>query len=327
MSFQVTTHKHASRQGEILIYRLEGPDEVTAEVCPALGFNCFRWHAAGRELLFCDPHFFEDGRPTRSGIPVLFPFPNRIRDGRFSWGGKTYQLPLNDPAQKNAIHGFACRSPWRVADRGAAADSAWVTGEFQASVDAPEALSLWPADHRLRLTCRLFADRLQLEAVVENPDRVPLPFGLGYHPYLHLPEPRGGGAPDAEVVAPARAFWQLEDALPTGAVLPVDAARDLNAPRPYHNLQLDDVLTGLDLTPDPASAGLCGRGRVDEVSLYAASAFRELVVFTPPHRRAMCLEPYTCTTDAINLQQRGVDAGLLVLPPDGLWAATIDLVV
>jgi aldose 1-epimerase len=41
----------------------------------------------------------------------------------------------------------------------------------------------------------------------------------------------------------------------------------------------------------------------------------------------MCLEPYTCTTDAINLQQRGVDAGLIVLPPDGLWAATIDLVV
>src|SRR5262249_26388596 len=108
---------------------------------------------------------------------------------------------------------------------------------------------------------------------------------------------------------------------------PVDAARDLNEARPYHGLQLDDVLTGLDLTPDPVAAGLCWRGRVGSTNLYAGPAFRELVVFTPPHGRAMCLEPYTCTTDAINLQRRGVDAGLLVLPAGGSWSAVVALVV
>jgi aldose 1-epimerase len=326
MSFQVTSEPRPARGGEVTVWRLKGPEGTTAEICPALGFNCYRWHAGGRELLFCDPHFFEDGRPTRSGVPVLFPFPNRIKGGRFSWAGQAYQLPLNDPAQKNAIHGFACRSPWRVVGQGTAEDSAWLTGEFQASVDAPQSRPLWPADHRIRVTCRLFKDRLQLDAAVENPDRVPLPFGLGYHPYLHLPEPRGGGAPDAEVVAPARSYWQLEQSLPTGKILAVEGARDLNSPRTYHGLELDDILTGLDLTPDPVSEGLCWRGRVDGVSLYAAPAFRELVVFTPPHRRAMCLEPYTCTTDAINLQPRGFDAGLNVLPPSGSWAAAVALV-
>jgi aldose 1-epimerase len=325
MNYQVTAEHRPARGGEVTVWQLKGPEGVTAEVCPALGFNCYRWHASGRELLFCDPHFFEDGRPTRSGIPVLFPFPNRIRDGRFTWAGKTYQLPLNDPAQKNAIHGFACRSPWRVVGQGADADSAWLTGEFQASVDAPESRSLWPADHHLRVTCRLFNDRLQLEARVENPDQVPLPFGLGYHPYFRVPEPAGGGSPDAEVVAPAQSFWQLEESLPTGAVLAV--GDHLNSPRPHHELDLDEVLTRLDLTPDPVSEGLCWRGRVGGLNLYAAPAFRELVVFTPPHRRALCLEPYTCTTDAINLQPRGFDAGLIVLPPGESWEATIALVV
>src|SRR5262249_31137198 len=76
-----------------------------AEVWPALGFNCIGWHVPCRgqvlDLLYADPELFHGGKPTRSGIPILFPFPNRIRDGRFSWQGKEYHLPANDPSGKN----------------------------------------------------------------------------------------------------------------------------------------------------------------------------------------------------------------------------------
>ena len=164
------------------LYVLEDGAGGVAEVWPALGFNCVRWRAvrAGEalELLYSDPALFQGARPTRSGIPVLFPFPNRIRDGRFSFAGQSYQLPLNDPAQKNAIHGFACRKPWRIADSGADQDSAWVTGIFRCSTDAPECLPLWPADHEIAVTIRLGDGALRVEAVVRNPDGVPLPFGL-----------------------------------------------------------------------------------------------------------------------------------------------------
>jgi aldose 1-epimerase len=50
-----------------------------------------------------------------------------------------------------------------------------------------------------------------------------------------------------------------------------------------------------------------------------------MVVYTPPHRQAFCIEPYTCTTDAINLEQRGVKAGWRVLPPGGRWSAVVEL--
>src|SRR6266436_4622520 len=106
MPFTVTKHP---------IYTLAGHGQY-AEVWPAFGFNCFSCKIQGADglfdLLYSDPTLFADGQPTRSGVPILFPFPNRIRDGRFTWAGHTYQLPLNDPAQKNAIHGFACRVPW-----------------------------------------------------------------------------------------------------------------------------------------------------------------------------------------------------------------------
>ena len=69
------------------------------EVWPALGFNAYRWHVAGQELLYASPTLFTEKKPTRTGVPIVFPFPNRIRDGRFDWAGKTYTLPINDPAK------------------------------------------------------------------------------------------------------------------------------------------------------------------------------------------------------------------------------------
>src|SRR5438105_9387408 len=112
------------------------------EVWPALGFNAFRWQVAGHELLYRSPQFFTEKKPTRSGFPILFPFPNRIRDGKFTWDGKPYTLPVNDPANKNAIHGFAHTRAWRVVDQGTSAGSAWITAEFHGSVDAPDTLAL-----------------------------------------------------------------------------------------------------------------------------------------------------------------------------------------
>lgn len=300
-----------------------GTEIARAEVWPALGFNCLRWQVRGREMLYCPAEGFADLRPTRFGIPVLFPFPNRIRDGRFTFEGRTHELPRLDSTKQNAIHGFACRHPWRVIDHGADDRSAWVTGEFRCSFDAPADLPLWPADHQIRLTCRLSRGTVRLEADVYNPDTRPLPFGLGYHPYFTL------GPAESHVEVPARQFWALDHSLPTGERQPVDAARDLNTPRPVSSLTLDDVLTDL---PARASRvdGLVERARLlhsdgVQMRLFCSTAFREMVVFNPPHRQAFCIEPYTCPTDAIHLQSRLGDLGWQLLPPDESWSAAIEL--
>jgi aldose 1-epimerase len=312
-------------------YVLEDGAGAVAEIWPALGFNCYRWEVehTGRllDLLYSDPALFTDGRPTRSGIPILFPFPNRIRGGQYTWDGKSYQLPLNDGPKQNAIHGFACRRPWRVVGEGAdEAAGAWVTGEFQGSKDAADCVGLWPADYILRVTYRLVVGGLRIEAEVTNPDDRPLPFGLGYHPYFRIPFSPEVKAEECTVSTPARSFWALTDALPDGTRHMVDSARDLNTQRRFGELQLDDVLTDLP----PATEPFPERGSIVATSGRALSIrcdadFREMVVFTPGNRQAFCIEPYTCTTDAINLQARGVDAGLLVLPPGGTWKAAVGL--
>src|SRR5262249_14744081 len=251
----------------------------------------------------------------------LFPFPNRIQSGQFVWDGREYQLPLNDSTQKNAIHGFTPRHSWRVLDHGADGAGAWLRAEFQIARDAPECRDLWPADARLIQTIRLTADTLRYEAAVENPDTKPLPFGVGYHPYFTA-------TPGCRVQAPARARWELVDSLPTGRRLPLDAEHDLRQPRPVSGVTLDDGYTDLpDTAPD--ADGLVERGRGETLEwggvlgVRTSPAFRELVLFTPPHRRAVCLEPYTCPTDAVHLQERE-DVGWRVLAPGEAWRGVVE---
>jgi len=129
------------------------------------------------------------------------------------------------------------------------------------------------------------------------------------------------------VEAAARDYWELEDNLPTGWRKQAEGDLDLTRGRRLNQLKLDDVLTGLD----PAVSGPLGllRGKVrkpgSELRLWTGPEFQELVVFTPQHRQAVCLEPYTCTTDAINLQQKGIEAGLRVLQPGESWQGKVVL--
>ena len=225
MSFAVRTRTQPGVTGlDATIYTLDDGAGGRIEVWPALGFNCFSWQAvvAGRtlDLLYADPNLFSECKGTRSGIPILFPFPNRIRGGHFQWDGKEYQLPHTDTVHHNAIHGFACRRPWRVVDQGADANAAWLTGEFRGSTDARDCAGLWPADYEIRATYRLTPNRLRLDCEVVNPDRVTLPFGLGYHPYYRFP-----------FVTEVAAF-QLHGEGPGRFVLGVDELRaDRPAPR------------------------------------------------------------------------------------------------
>jgi aldose 1-epimerase len=265
------------------------------------------------DVLDAAPDFAASGAsPNHSGIPLLFPFPNRIRGARLRWDGREYVLEgIHQDGQGNAIHGLVFDRPWRVTSR----DESSALGQFQLSVDAPDRRALWPADFLFEVRYQLGEAGLRCDARVVNPDRVPLPFGFGTHPYFRVPLAAGSRAGDCLIQAPAAEEWELAGCLPTGKRLPAFGKKDLREGQELAGLKLDDVLTGLTtragqvetIVMDP-SAGLQMRQLFDE-------SFRELVVYTPPHGRSVCLEPYTCTTDAVHLEERGIDGGWRVLPP------------
>lgn len=339
MAFEVSRRQQPTTGGlNGTIFTLKNTDKGDQiEVWPALGFNCIQWLASvlpeGKlvDVLYADPELFDNGRPTRSGIPILFPFPNRIKEGRFTWQGNQYQLPLTDSAKKNAAHGFVCRRPWRVIDEGTDESSAWLTGEFELAREDPESREHWPANFVLRVTYRLSTRRLRIEAEVGNPDQKALPFGLGYHPYFRIPLLPTGSAGTCQVEVPATHYWVLDESIPTGEMRPVDEKRDLVNPRPYSEVEVDDVLTLLppDATTTPEGFHLNGTihdGNV-RLQLFSSPCFREIVVFTPPHREAFCIEPYTCPTNAVNLASDEDDVGWTSIESGQTWKSVVTMTI
>jgi aldose 1-epimerase len=325
MAGSVRTETVACREGlDGTIYVLDDGTGSQARIWPALGFNCLSWiaplHGQTRELLWSDPEVYTTARPTRSGIPILFPFPNRIRAGRYAWEGKQYQLPINDAQQKNAIHGFVCQRPWRVTGHGTSDEGIWVAAEFLGSRDAPECQGLWPDDYHIEVRYLLKANRLTLDFAVRSPDEQVLPFGLGLHPYFRIP------ANQARVLIldPQLKRWPLADCLPTGRPMPLVGKhlRIANG-RPLEDKQFDDIyhLHGL-----VAPIGLRASDPPFLIRMELGEYFRQVVVFTPPHREAVCVEPYTCVTDAINIDQQIPAAGWRIARPGDTWQATVRLV-
>ncbi len=297
---------------------------ASARILPGLGFNCFEWqlsHAGRRvDVLWAAADFAAGSeRPSGSGIPLLFPFPGRIPGTRFRWEGREYPLVAGD-GRGNAIHGFVLDRPWRVLQSSATR----VVGEFHASRDDPSLRDRWPADFRIRVDYELTATALKSQITIDNPDDKPLPCGLGTHPYFRLPL-GGGSADECLVQLPVTRRWELVDMLPTGRCLAVDDAAALQAGRPFAELQLDDVFSGLQFADGLCRASIHDPGSGTRLRLLFDDVFRECVVYTPPHREAICIEPYTCVPGAYELQARGEDVGWRVLPPGEAIVARVEM--
>jgi aldose 1-epimerase len=313
MAHRVNTESHGGRT----VYTLH--DDTTgasAAILPSYGFNLFslKLPAAGavREVLQTAPDFAENPRdPARNGTPILFPFPNRIRAGRYRFRDKDYQLPVPGGQNPNAIHGFALKVPWDVVEHAADADQARIVGRYQISKQSPEMRPFWPTDGVLEVRYALAGRRLSMTVTVTNPTAEEFPYGFGIHPYFRLPIVPGGDAARTLVVLPASRTWILSEFLPTGEIRDVDDRLDFRKGQPRKGLKLDNVLTGLAYEGDLGTCRLIDQALNAEFRLSFDRKFRELVAFTPGAAEGViAIEPYTQTTDAINLEAKGIDAGL-----------------
>ena len=295
------------------IITLTDPDTgATARVLPSAGCNCFQFQvltsSGGVDVLWSEPGFEEgDKRASGSGIPLLFPFPGRIQGTTLRWDGRDYPLEPGD-GLGNAIHGFVHERAWRVLEL----ETSRLVAEFQASRDDPQLLSRWPADFRITAVYEVCSARLSATYRMENPDQRALPCGFGTHPYFRVP--LGGSSAEAcRVRLPVRSSWELVDMNPTGRKLPLDDTSRFQQGQLFGEMTYDTVFS--DLVP---SDGRC-EATIDDpessrrVLLTFDSAFRECVVYTPPHREAICIEPYTCVPDPFRLERLGIPAGLRVL--------------
>ncbi|MGY1704273.1 aldose 1-epimerase family protein [Geodermatophilus sp. SYSU D00697] len=238
---------------------------------------------------------------------VLLPWPNRLREGRWTWAGRELQLDVAAPG-KPAAHGLVSWQPWAVLER--AGDAVTVGTVVEPRPGYPFRLAA-AIDYALR------PGRLTVTVRVRNAGEEPAPFGVGMHPYLAVGATEEGGIADAELTVPARTALITDGGLPTGGREPFDGAVGRIGDR-----AIDTPVT--DLVRDGEGwARVRLRGPAGELELAVDGAWPWLQVYTGDtlpegqRRRSVAVEPMTCPPNAL---ADGVD--LLVLDPRAEWAGT-----
>lgn len=235
---------------------------------------------------------FPEGTPTpsASGV-VLVPWPNRIRDGKWTLDGEPQQLWITEPKLDNAIHGLLRYTPYVVS-----AGDEFAT--FRALVVPQPG---YPFLLETSVTYALTESGVTVTHQIRNGSATPAPVAIGVHPYLAL-----GDAPATNLTLTASGATLItvdERLLPTGT-FPVPEALDLRLGRTLASLELDHAYTDLARDSEGIARSVLQDGAGNRVTLWQDSAFEFVQFYTsrtyPGHDVALACEPMTAPADAFN---------------------------
>lgn len=248
--------------------------------------------------------FAADESPRGGQGQNLLPWPNRIRDGKYIFAGKSQQLPLSEPARHNASHGLVRYVPWVLVEH--RPDS--VTNRVRIFPQPG-----WPGWLEARVTHAVSADGLIVTVSAINPGDQAVPFGYAAHPYLTVGEET---VDEIDLAVPAASYLEVdpERLLPV-RVSPVEGTPlDLRDGPTVADRNLDNAMTDLARDADGRWRVTLSRGdRTAE--LWGDETMGWVQIFTggPYRDRSLAVEPMTCGPDAYNEGPTHDD--LIVLAP------------
>jgi len=226
------------------------------------------------------------------GIPILYPWANRLGATTYSAQGVTVSLAPGDNgvrADSNGlpIHGLMAAYPgWRVT----AQSPNTLTAEVDFGAD-PHLLAGFPYPHVLTLAVRLERRTLTIRTTVTATGAHTVPLCFGFHPYLHLP---GVARSEWVIDTPQMRHLKLDDrGLSTGE----------SEPQPARSERLGDNTfdDGYDEVADGAIFAVSGGGRRIEVIF--DQGYPAAQIFAPwtadDTEPVICFEPMAAPTDAL----------------------------
>lgn len=234
---------------------------------------------------------------------VMLPFPNRVRDGRYEFGGVTYQLPINEPELHHALHGFFRDRSLHHLRTEVQEDQISITlvhryeGDY-AGYPFPFQTEIKYSLHR--------TDGFTCCTSISNHHSSTIPIGTGWHPYFRL----GNQLDDLSLQLPSGKKILLGDRMiPTGEK---HALQDRCTAIALKEIFLDAIFE-IDTPHGIATTLLRNHKEHLEMRIWQETGFRKynfITVYIPPARDSIAIEPCSCNIDAFNNGD-----GLIVLSP------------
>ena len=236
---------------------------------------------------------------------LLFPFPNRLKEGGYHWEDNEYHFAINDTITNNALHGLGMNAEMDVESTNLQEESASITCRYDYPGDDPG----YPFPFQLWVTFQIetggrFNGRLQFA----NQSDQNIPVGLGWHPYFQLSD----HLDQLELQLPSCEMVGVDSQMiPTGKRYAYDDFEEL---KKVGATVLDNCFA---LTANGATAEVWIKGNKGSIRFWQEAGpgkFNFMQIFTPPHRQSIAIEPMTCNIDAFNNGD-----GLVTLKPGEEW--------
>jgi galactose mutarotase-like enzyme len=260
-----------------------GPLQAT--VLPSYGMLVASLKWQGVELLRrTDDLETAAAKGSTAGIPLLYPWANRLDGMRYRAAGREVVLDPKSPllhfdGNGLPIHGVPwAQLPWRVMET--------TPSSIAASLDwSGELLSVFPFPHKAEMEIVL-ADGLSI-AVTIIAEQEPVPVSFGFHPYFGLT-----GVPRADWrlhLPPMQKLALDPRGIPIGVTTAFGARDEALGDTVY-----DD---GFALHGNPAKLALSGGGRTVAVDFVEGFPFAQ--VYAPKGQDLVALEPMTAPTNTL----------------------------
>ena len=222
------------------------------------------------------------------GIPILYPWANRLSDRSYSVGDDAVTLQPDGAGVRFdpnglPIHGLlAAYGGWQVMTESANE----LTAELSFAAD-PALLASFPFPHMLVVRVTLADRTLTVRTTVSAVGDKAVPLCYGFHPYLQLP-----GVPRGEWIIetpPLRHLALDEQGLPTGETSEQAAIRE-----PLRDKGFDN---GYDQVAEGSVFAVSGGQR--RIEVHFERGYPAAQIFAPPAEDILCFEPMAAPTDAL----------------------------
>ncbi|MFZ9160683.1 MAG: hypothetical protein ACO206_08430 [Aquirufa sp.] len=236
---------------------------------------------------------------------LLTPWVNRVRNGNYSFKGKNYQLPINEPALGNAIHGLLARKSFILVKQ----SSSSVTLMHEYKGEEPN----YPFPFQFQYTYTL-TDSGALEVTFKaiNTGAGPLPFACGWHPYFSFPDTT---VADLEIN-----FKPISRFLSDSQMIPLKE-ENLNGKQQFKfSTDKIDHVFRLEPMEIHRTEFIDTKHQKRLILEQSSILFPFLVVFQPEGFSSVAIEPMTANTDAFNTGD-----GLIELAPSEAFSGQIRL--
>ncbi|WP_353951204.1 aldose 1-epimerase family protein [Knoellia sp. S7-12] len=283
-----------------------GADEITVV---EVGGGLRTWTRDGVDIL---AGYESDGPCTSARGQQLIPWPNRIRDGRYTFGGVERQLALTEVDLGNASHGLVRWAPWRLVER---TDTSITVGHRLFPLPG------WEWHLESTTTYAVAPDGLTVTTCVTNVGEGTAPFGYGAHPYIAIGDTPVG---DVEITVPAANYIEVDERLLPIRTSPVEGeVTDLRERKAIGTHRVNTAYTDLDVVDGRWTVTIATPGRpvvdvwADALSLPWAQVFSGKAEADQAGEHGIAVEPMSCPADAFNSGD-----SLLELAPGQTWQGT-----